>query len=342
MRRPKDRDFLETIEGLIFCVVGYLHPSDRFTSYLKYAPNDHGKWKRNNVSYKRMIPYYHVSQVEKTYLFLQERYPDYLYFCPVRNIIISSVPIAFVKTYYKPRERLQAILEEPRDKLEWKLTDLITILCGLSGLDSSEFGITGSILTQNHNPDFSDIDITVYGLEAARVIQETIIETRKEESLIQPYNSDKKEIWSRNRSSRHSLSIGELMYFAERRWNYGVFRDTYFSIHPVRTNREIIENYGDNTYEQIGEIEGKAIISDSSESIFLPATYRIENVDLKGKSINCIERLVSFEGLYRDLFDPGDKIKFQGLLEHVTGKDPHHRIVIGGAGSKPCFIKRAV
>lgn len=342
MERPKDRDFIETIEGLIFCVVGYLHPPDRYTSYLKYTPNDNGKWSRDDTSYRRVIPYYHVSQVEKTYTFLQERYPNYLYSCPVRNIIVSSVPKVSVKEYYKPRKRLQAILEKPQDELEWKLSDIVTILCGLSGLDSSNFGITGSLLTRNHNPEFSDMDITVYGLEASKVIKETILETRKEESIIQPYNSVKKEVWSRTRISRHSLSIGELMDFAERRWNYGVFRDTYFSIHPIRTDREIEEEYGDNTYEQMGEVQGEAIISDTSEAIFLPAVYRIENVELKGKSPYYIGRIVSFEGLFRDLFDPGEKIQFQGILECVSGKDPHHRIVIGGAGSKPSYIKRAV
>ena len=341
MERPKDRDFVETAEGLLFCVVGYLHPPDRYTAYLKYAPSGDGKWSRDETSYRRVIPYYHVSQVENTYDLLRERYPQYLHSCPVRNITVSSVPRASVREYYRPRERLQSLLEDPRDELERKLNDLTTILCDLFGLDSKDLGVTGSLLTRSHNPAFSDIDITVYGLEASRRLKETILETRREESAIQPFNASKKEVWSDSRAGRFPLSAGELMEFAERRWNYGVFSDTYFSIHPVRTDEEITEEYGDNTYEQRGEVEGIGIVSDASESIYLPAIYGLEDVELEGSGPSDIERIVSFEGLFCDMFRSGERVEFRGILERVTSKENHYRVVISGAGSRPSFIKRA-
>ncbi len=34
VRKPKDKDFVETVDGLFLCVVGYLHPPDAFTAYL--------------------------------------------------------------------------------------------------------------------------------------------------------------------------------------------------------------------------------------------------------------------------------------------------------------------
>src|SRR5947199_7270211 len=43
-RRPKDRDFVETREGFFFCLVGYVHPPDRYLAYLKYTPAAAGKW----------------------------------------------------------------------------------------------------------------------------------------------------------------------------------------------------------------------------------------------------------------------------------------------------------
>ena len=42
-RPPKDRDFVETAEGFFFCLVGYLHPPDRYTAYLKYTPAESGR-----------------------------------------------------------------------------------------------------------------------------------------------------------------------------------------------------------------------------------------------------------------------------------------------------------
>ncbi len=339
MEKPKDRDFVETVEGLLFCVVGYLHSPDRVTAYLKYVPVAEGKWRRGEVSYARVIPYYHVSQVENTYGFLRERHPEYLYDCPVRNITVSSVPRDRIKTYYRPRERLESIMKDPGDELESKLRDLVTILSGLAGLDTKDFGVTGSILTASHSPDFSDIDLTVYGQEASTALREALRETRRNHGVIQPFNASKREAWSRSREGRFPLGFGELMEFAERRWNYGVCMDTYFSVHPVRTDSEIAETYGDNRYTPLGGVRGSATVADASEAIYLPAVYRLEDVETD--SDHMVTEVVSYEGLYADMFYPGERIEFSGILERVEGKRSIHRVVVGGAGSEPSYIKRS-
>jgi predicted nucleotidyltransferase len=341
MERPKDRDFVETVEGLLFCVVGYLHPPDRIMAYLKYVPSEEGRWSRDETRYSRVIPFYHVSQVEKTYDYLRERYPEYIFECPVSNITVSSVPRDKVKAYYRPRDRLGEIVEGgPKDELEWKLTDLVTILTGLSGLGVGDLGITGSMLTASHSPEFSDMDITIHGREASMRLKEALLKTRGEESLIQPYNASKKEDWSTSRAGRFPLGFADLMDFAERRWNYGVFRDTYFSLHPVRTDDEITEEYGENIYRRIGEVTGRARVADSSESIYLPAIYRVEDV-VSDKAAGATE-IVSYEGLFCDMFEEGETVVFGGSLERVEGKRSHLRVVVGGAGSRPSYIKRAV
>lgn len=343
MEKPKDKDFVETVEGLLFCVVGYLHPPDRYTAYLKYVPSEEGKWSREGTRYARVLDYYHVSQVENTYGFLEENYSEYLYDCPVRNITLSSVPEDRVKRYYRPRERLRSMIEEgPRDELEWKLTDLLTILSGLSGLKTGDFGVTGSMLTASHSPEFSDMDITVYGREASQRLKETILEARAEESMIQPFNAAKKEVWSMNRTERFPLGFEDLMDFAERRWNYGVFRDTYFSVHPVRTDDEITEAYGDYTYRQVGMASGSAEIAESPESIYLPAIYRVKDVETEGMVGVEIEEIVSYEGLFCDMFEPSERVEFNGVLEQVADGGAKYRVVIGGAGAGPSYIKRTV
>jgi len=120
--KPKDRDMVETRDGLIFVVVGYLHPPGRVTAYLKYVPSEEGKWGRGDTSYTRTLRYYHVTQVENTYVYLRENYPDYLFDCPVRNITVSCVPLSDVKIYYDPVERVDSLIREgPSDSLEEKL-----------------------------------------------------------------------------------------------------------------------------------------------------------------------------------------------------------------------------
>jgi predicted nucleotidyltransferase len=341
MEKPKDRDFIEATEGLLFCVIGYLHPPDRYTSYLKYIPESTGKWSKGNIRYSRVIPYYHVSQVESTYEYLRENYPQYLYDCPVRNITISSVPKNYVARYYRPKNRLIDIFENgPMDKLEDTLYELVTILSGLSGLKPSDLGVTGSILTRNHNAEFSDIDLTVYGKKASNLLKETIIGLRGEDSIIQPFNAAKKMIWSQTRADRFSININELMGFAERRWNYGIFRDTYFSIHPIRTDIEIDERYGDYIYKQIGEVTGVGLVTNNSESIFLPARYSVKDVKINA-DYGDVTEIVSYEGLYSDMFVAGEFIEFKGILEQLKGREERQRIVIGGSGSSSSYIKRS-
>lgn len=337
MEGPRDRDFVETVEGLLFCVVGYLHPPDRCTAYLKYVPESGGKWSRGDVSYARVIPFYHVSQVEGTYDFLESEHPEYLFDCPVRNITVSSVPLERIKTYYRPRERLRSIFEGPGDDLEYRLVDLVTILSGLSGVDVDELGVTGSILTSSHSPGFSDMDLTVYGREASMRLKEAILDMRKEHNVIQPFGVAKKELWSKSRSGQFPLDFRALMEFAERRWNYGVYSDTYFSIHPVRSDDEMSEEYGDNVYTQHGEVEGVAVISESGESIYLPAIYGVEGASTEEAEVT---RIVSYESLFCDMFDAGDWVEYRGILEKVSGKDDHWRVVVGGAGSAPSYIRR--
>ena len=46
MRLFRDRDYVETVEGLFFTAVGNVHPPSHVIAYLKYVPNPDGKWGR--------------------------------------------------------------------------------------------------------------------------------------------------------------------------------------------------------------------------------------------------------------------------------------------------------
>jgi predicted nucleotidyltransferase len=326
----------------LFCVVGYLHPPDSYTAYLKYIPATDGKWSRGETRYARAIPYYHVSQVEETYAFLRERYPRYLFSCPVRNITLSSVPCTMVKTYYRPRRRLRSLLAEGAgDILEQRLIDLVTLLSDLSGLSEGDFGVTGSLLTGSHSPEFSDIDITVYGFRASQGLKAALIEAAGGRGAIQTLSCERMVRWSLNRTGRFPLRFEELMDIAKRRWNYGLYRGTYFSVHPVRTDGEISERYGDRIYRQRGVATGTAEITNSDESIYLPTIYHVENAEMEAEAHVKVEQVISYEGLFCDIFEEGERIEFRGILEEVSDDGGHWRVVVGGAGSGGGYIKPA-
>jgi predicted nucleotidyltransferase len=332
--KPRDRDFIQTVDDHLFCVVGYLHPPDGYTAYLKYVPSPDGKWGKDGQRYSRTLPFYHVGQVENTYRYLKEGYLQYLFECPVRNIALSWVPKSHVKQYYYPIKKLHEIeTRGANDPLEKKLLDLTVLLEKKTGINNS-LGVTGSILTGTHNPSFSDIDLTVYGHDASMRLKAALRELKEEANIVKPVTPEEIERWVRNRAERFPISVDDLRNVAEKRWNYGYFEGTYFSVHPIRTDEEITEDYGDNTYHRKKTVEGTAVVSDNSDSIYLPAVYGVE---VEGSDV--ISEVVSFEGLYGSLFEVGDKIQFKGVLEAIRGKNPRHHILVGGAGTPDGYIK---
>ena len=330
-RKPKDRDFLETREGMLFCVTGYLHPPDKYTAYLKYSPAPVGKWRAGEVSYRRELEYYRVDKVADTIAYLEQNYPHYVHYCPVRGIKFSMVPHKYVERYYIPEERLRELLESPRDCLEEEVCAFVDEIVAHTGLRREDFGITGSILLGIHNPAFSDIDLLVYGLEEARKVRAML--KGGISSKIRPVAGKALEEWCAGVAEHFPLSLAEARYLAGRRWNYGFFQGRYFSIHPTRRDEEIKENYGDRVYRERGMARIRAVVADASQSLFTPAVYKVENAEVIEGGVGAqhaaplIEEVVSYEGLFRDVVDDGEEIEARGKLESINGQ--HYRLVVG-------------
>jgi predicted nucleotidyltransferase len=335
--KPKDRDFVQTREGMLFCVTGYLHPPDRYTAYLKYSPDPDGRWRNGQTGYRRELAYYHVSTVAETVRYLEAHYPHYVSDCPVRDIRFSMVPRDYVARYFRPQERLQEILTAPRDSLEEETCALVAYLASVTGLSSEHLGVTGSLLTSSYNPAFSDIDLLVYGqANAARLKDRLGPEGTAEFRRPSPEELAR---WCEQVARQHPLSIEEAAYLAQRRWNYGYFGPRYVSIHAIRQDDEISEQYGDRIYRGQGAARLRAVLSDVSESCFLPAIYGVGDVEvLEGDPAAAgVCEIVSYEGLYCDIADTGAVVEAYGKLEAVNGVP--NRLVIGTMQLAGGFIK---
>jgi len=330
-RKPKDRDFIQTKEGMFFCVTGYLHPPGKYTAYLKYSPSWKGKWRDKETTYRRELDYYHVSNVAKTIQYLGRNYPHYVHYYSAWDIKFSIVPQEYVKRYYLPEERLSEIFITTRDTLEEEVYDFASEIIAHTGITEGDLGITGSILLDIHDPQFSDIDLLVYGLENAFKVRAMI--KRGKSDRIHNVTGKALQDWCTTVAKHFPLTSDEAEYFASRRWNYGFFRNRYFSIHPTRKDAEIKERYLDNIYKDKGEATIRATVSDARESLFMPAVYRIEDVeDIKGGAevqlaAPELREVISYEGLYRDIVDSGEKIEAKGKLESVNGT--YYRLLIG-------------
>lgn len=322
MRKPKDRDFLETAEGMFFCVTGYLHPPDKITAYLKYSPAPKGKWKKGTTPFKRELPYYHVFSVSKTIQYLKEKYPQYVHLCPVRQIEMSMVPKECIRKYYNPENRLTELVNSPQDNLEKKVAAFTKDILKEVSIPLECLGITGSILIGLHNPLFSDIDLIVYGKENSQTLKKCL----KTLEHVKILEDEKKEEWIQHKMKIFNLDKPQAGLFAARKWNYGFYQNTYFSVHPTRMDAEITEQYGDFQYTGMGAATVRAEITDSSESMFLPAKYKIDLLDVIEGGNVVIDEIVSYEGVYCDVFEEGEKIEARGRLEQFDGR---YRLVLG-------------
>jgi predicted nucleotidyltransferase len=327
-----DRDFLETPEGFLFCVVGCIHPRDRAIAYLKYVQNPDGKWGSGSRRFRRTMDAYTVPQVLDNVEMLRARFPEYVFNSRVLNIVISAVPKRRVVGHFRPRERLSGLLaSSQRDELEHDVAAFVTTLSRESGVKLECFGVTGSILTRIHNIGFSDMDITVYGSDHAAKVKATIIqEYRQNDSDIKlPEGQNRSRMLERWRK-HYSLSQVELAWFAERKWNRGTYAGRAFSLLPIHLPGEVAEKYGRRLYRPQGIVEGEAIIESAHESLFLPCRYTLQDRGTGG--VTDVEEITSYDGFYCGIFKRGDIVRYRGKLENVLDKDTGTetwRILIG-------------
>lgn len=333
LRGYRDRDYVQTWEGFFFCVVGSIHPEDRVIAYLKYVPDPSGKWGRGNKRFKRALRYYTMLDLLGTFEFL-EKHPEYLYASPVMGIRMSAVPLDRISVHLKPEERmLQLINREELDVLERKVVDLASLISDRSGVPIEYFGVTGSVLLNIHQ-DFSDIDLIIYGMKNSQLVKKTLIQMYEEEgSLIQRFDADKTRRWCVEKARRYPLTYEEAYTIFKRKWGRGLFRGTMFSVHPVKLEKEVSENYGDRTFTPEGMVKIEATVSDASEADFLPSIYKVKDVRIvKGNMVEDLSEVSSYEGLYGGIAEEGERIVVYGKLERVIDKrsrKEYHRVLVG-------------
>jgi predicted nucleotidyltransferase len=340
MRRFRDRDFLRTKEGFFFCVVGPNHPPNRVISYLKYVPSKAGKWGKGMWRFKRVLKDYTIPSLLETFRLLEKEYPQYLFYSPFNNVLMTAVPLESMSKHYKPEEKLAQILEtQHSDMLQKKLKRFVVLLAERSGVPPSQFGVTGSILISVHRLKISDLDITVYGYKNSLAIKRALIDAYSVKDLgITRFEGPILAAWCKNKTRAHPLTYEEALQIYKRKWNVGAFEGTRFSVHPVKLEEEVTEEYADKVYEGVGNATVGAVVHQNADSMFLPAVYQVREAKVvKGPQVTDIEEVVSYESLYGDIADVGETLLVKGKMEQVTDKKnkrKYHRVLIGSPEGK--------
>ena len=340
MRGFRDRDFIQTREGFFFCVIGPLHPPKRVISYIKYIPSKSGVWGRGEKKFSRILQKYTIANMLETFNYLERNYPHYLFHSPVDNITLTAVPHRSIKEHFKPEQKLAQLRQASQlDSLQEKLIRFTRFLEKISGGVSEEhFGVTGSLLLDIHQPTFSDLDIIVYGVKDSWAVHKALTENRGSELHMKRLEGEALEDWCIKKAEQYPLTAKEALNLYERKWNLGFFENRWVSIHPVKLENEVTEEYGEKTYHPCGQVTIRAVVSNNIDSLFLPAVYHVEDVKfLDGaQSVNVTE-VVSYEGLYDSLAENGEIIQAKGKLERVTEKvtrRERYRVLVGSPEGK--------
>jgi predicted nucleotidyltransferase len=116
-----------------------------------------------------------------------------------------------------------------------------------------------------------------------------------------------------------------------------MYEGTDYYIRFVKDWSQVTEQYGDIYYKNAGYVKIMATITDDSEALFTPCTYKIENVTIEeGAKLEPIREIVSFRGRFCEQARNSEAVTAQGKVEHVTNKrkdQEYYRVILGNKPS---------
>jgi len=329
--KPREGDFIETFEGLLFDVKGLIHPPNRIIAFPRYFPDEKGQRKREKKSYRK------VYSLSKRYALLKERFPQYLAYNSVFDEILCEVPVDAVKKHYKPTKKIQELRSSNNlDMLESLALQLTKLLKKTANIPWNAIGVSGSIMVGLHTPS-SDIDPVVYGFENCRRVYSALKRLLSEKhGPFKPYTRKGLKILFDFRSKDTLMSYENFVRTESRKILQGKFLHRDYFIRFVKDWSEIDEKYGDIRYVNVGYAKVKATVVDNSESIFTPCIYKISNARiLEGPQIRPIEEIASFRGRFCEQARTGEVVIAQGKVERVIDNRKNREFFRLLLGNKP-------
>jgi predicted nucleotidyltransferase len=281
-------------------------------------------WKYGEMRLFRAEKLYTAQNYQVFIATFRKNFPDYIYYCPLRHKELISAPLSSIERVYVPKDCLTALkkVRNP-DNLQKMALSLINMLSKESGVGIGDFGIHGSIALNMHAPE-SDIDFVIYGAQNFRKVEATIARL---------------------------VNAGVLSYVfsnrldAARRFK-GRYLNKTFMFNATRKPDEVKVKYGMFRFSSVDPVQFQCAVSDDSETMFRPATYKIANYkpldsasELPRDKIP--DRVISNIGCYRNVAREGSEVKVSGKLERVesikTG-DVFYQVMVGTATSEEEYV----
>ena len=312
-------DYVRTVEGLFFAVKGSRHPDGMVIAYLRYVPDEEGDRVLDGVRYRR------VSDLDETTEYLRLRRPQYLNHVPMLGLTLQTVPLERIESVYDPRERLRQVLQKPRPGLEATAKRLVEALSTGSGVSTGSFGVSGSLLIGLHR-EASDVDLNVYGVEEGRSVHEALRLLRSIEGWVQPYDSDTVREVLLSRWGKAGVDLDALAEVEIRKVLHGRVEGRDYFLRLLRPEPDAAPS------APVGEAIFRAVVTDSSYSIFTPCSYGLGMFKpVEPEGLGQVSEAVSYRGKFTEQARVGDRVEIRGTLEKVRGPGGRLRVVLGGA-----------
>ncbi|MFW9919588.1 MAG: hypothetical protein ACFFED_08315 [Candidatus Thorarchaeota archaeon] len=333
----RDRDIIRDTDGRIFVVLGHIQPHDRVLAFLKYVPDPNGKWLSEGQRYRRTF-WGDVGSVVNGLLKVPTEYlADDLHF----GTELLEVPLSHIQRHFIPESRLDEIRKDgPADRLESLAAGLADALHDTLGVSYSDMGVAGSILWKGHSPEFSDINMNIYGFQNSWALKESY-ESVSAAEKVRLRTSDE---WVRgaNRILERvpALTQDDIDKLFERRFAF-YYDNQCIGVTPVLRPAECPIPYGSESYHQVSvtPIKVRFEVENVSYSLFSPSIVEGTTPSLQQFEGVKASRLLIYEGIYSGLFNVGDHLEVTGMLQRVhpmsDNREDFYQLMIGtkdGAG----------
>ena len=325
----RDRDAIETSEGIVFRVFGYSHPPGVYISDAEYASSKIFQSVDPRAPRTGKPDLYYKFYNDEGMKLINKQYMQYLVYHQMLGLNIVGVKNEDIAEARKPEQRLQQLLKAgPTDELLAAMERVLKISLDNSGLKDENFGVFGSMLQGFHHPKFSDIDFIIYGKEENAKIRRTLqaLYADNYSGLSNEFQSEKA---MEGKDWRFiNFTVPDFIWHQRRKQIYGLYDDRTASgrvikaeFEPVKAWSEIKSEYDPQTrIKQRGWVKLKARITSDDDAPFIPSIYGIEPLQVYSGGPEAFEaqRVFSFMEEFRQQAQKDETAIVEGNLEEVV------------------------
>lgn len=324
----RDRDAIQTVEGLIFRVFGYSHPKDAYICDAEYASQNIFKSTDPRAPRTATNQTFYKFYNDEGIKLISNQFQKYAIYHEMLRQKVVGVHLADIYRVRKPEERLQELIHTPpKDELVEATLNVLKVVTGKSGLKARNFGVFGSMLHNFHHPKYSDIDLTVYGKKENKKIRKTLQALYKEKNSHFHNEFESAKVMEGKQWRFKNFTVEDFVWHQRRKQIYGLYNDessgrtikTEFE--PVKAWEEIKSEYDPQTIiKRKGWVKLKARVKADAEAPFIPSIYGIEPLKVLDGPKEELEakRVFSFMEEFRLQAEKDETVIVEGNLEEVA------------------------